>query len=263
MLAAGLALLAAPSKGTAGTPESSSAVEDWLLPGIDLRGVRFEAGAWCRYRVIDEAEGIRDTTVVDVSVPIDGAVGPVRHGSATAWWVEFANGAPGTPESERDVLRVLVDADITKRARGDSLAAYVRGYWVRRGGGAVEPGDLAELDRLTLGSDATWNELPDTTVETEAGRFACHRRVRVRRDDRRTPRGRVTVVLRRVDRWTLWLSDDVPLFGLVACRIDRLRESRTEPRVRGIPSTGPRRSRVTTELIATGRGATSRIVVSP
>lgn len=240
------------------------AVDDWLVPGLDLREVAFEAGAWCRYRVVDEADGVRDTTVVDVSVPVDGAVGGAPGRAPRAWWIEFASGPPGADETARDVLRVLVDADIARGARGDSLSAYVRGYWVRRAGGRVEPGDLAELDRLTLDAGVGgWGALPDTVVTTPAGRFVCRRRVRTRLESRRRRQGRVTVIVQRRDRWTLLLCDAVPLFRLVRCRVDRLRESRTEPRLRGIPDPGPRRSHVVTELVATGRGARSRLTVTP
>jgi hypothetical protein len=46
----------------------------------------------------------------------------------------------------------------------------------------------------------------------------------------------------------------VPLFHLVMSEIDRTRESRTVPAVKGIPETGPRRSRTTKRLDRARRG---------
>jgi hypothetical protein len=47
----------------------------------------------------------------------------------------------------------------------------------------------------------------------------------------------------------------------VKSEIDRTRESRTVPAVKGIPETGPRRSRTTSVLVAHGTGAKPIIVI--
>jgi hypothetical protein len=47
----------------------------------------------------------------------------------------------------------------------------------------------------------------------------------------------------------------VPVFHLVKSEIERTRESRTVPPVRGIPEAGPKTSRTTSLLVAHGTGA--------
>jgi hypothetical protein len=60
---------------------------------------------------------------------------------------------------------------------------------------------------------------------------------------------------RREDHVQVWISPVVPVFHLAKCEIQRVRESRTVPPVRGIPDAGAKRSRTTSVIVAHGTGA--------
>ena len=224
-----------------------------LLPGIDIRDVDFTVGRWCRYLVIDEAMGQSDSSEVYLAVV-------AREKGRDAWWLEIESGPSGTPAEERDAARFLVDGAVRGMAPGDSLYQFVGRLYIKRGREPVEEGDPRDLTRLTIvnpTSESDWIVTPDTVVLTPAGRIAGEMRHFENVVSRDIPAGNVMLKQRNVDRVKVWRSPDVPVFHLVRCEIERVRETRTVPPVRGIPETGPRESRTTSVLIAFGDGAKS------
>lgn len=227
--------------------------ESFLLPGIDMRSIEFTVGAWCRYRVIDTAMDQSDTTEVYLAV-----VGSEKTASGTAYWLEVESRVPGKKDDERDVARALVDDRIHSMAEGDSLHTYISRFYTMKGHDAPEKGDPADLRKLTRVSPASaadWKTTPGQPLETPAGKFTCERRVFDRSDSRDVPNGRVVIKQKRTDHVEIFTAPGVPLFHLVKSEIDRTRESRTVPAIKGIPETGPRQSRTTSVLIAHGTNA--------
>jgi hypothetical protein len=222
-----------------------------LLPGIDIRDVDFTVGGWCRYVVIDEALGETDSSEVYLAV-----VG--REKGKDAYWIEIENGPLHAPAGERDAARFLVDGSVRGMAPGDSLYQFVSRLYIRRGRGPVETGNPRDLTRLTIVNpthEDDWTVTSDSVVSTPAGPIAGEMRQFENTMSRETPTGNVTIVQRNVDRVTVWRSPDVPVFHLVRCDIERVRETRTVPPIQGIPATGPRKSRTTSVLLAFGKGA--------
>jgi hypothetical protein len=231
-----------------------------LLPGIDIRDIDFQVGAWCRYVVVDEAMEVVDSTSVYIAV-----VGKEKTPRGAAYWLEIESGPVGGPAADRDLARALVDEGVRSMAEGDSLYRFVSRYYIRKGRGPVEPGDVHDLKRLTIvspTSDRDWVITPATTVSTPAGAFVCESRRFEKTESNETPSGRVKIVQRRTDRVEVWTSNAVPVFHLARCVVERERESKTIPAVRGIPESGPRRSRTTSLVVAFGKGAKS-LVSSP
>jgi hypothetical protein len=222
-----------------------------LLPGIDIRDVDFTVGRWCRYVVIDEAMGETDSSEVYLAV-----VG--REKDRDAWWLEIESGPTGAPSEDRDAARFLVDGSVRGMTPSDSLYQYVSRLYIRRGRAPVERGDPRNLTRLTIvnpTSENDWIITPDVTVSTPAGRIAGEMRQFENVVTREIPAGNVKLMQRNVDRVKVWRSPAVPVFHLVRCEIERVRETRTVPAVKGIPETGPRESRTTSVLVAFGDGA--------
>jgi hypothetical protein len=237
----------------AGAPARAAEAESFLLPGIDMRSIDFTVGAWCRYRVVDEAMGESDTTLVYLAV-----VGSEKTVSGTAYWLELESRVPGRSTSERDAARALVDERIHSMAAGDSLHTYISRFYTMKGNDAPQKGDPADLRKLTLVSPSSasdWKTSSGVAVETPAGKFSCEHRVFDRSEARDIPSGRVVIKQKRTDHVEIFTAPSVPLFHLVKSEIDRTRESRTVPAVKGIPETGPRSSHTTSTLIAHGRDA--------
>jgi hypothetical protein len=239
--------------GLCAAPAPGAEVESLLLPGIDLRTIEFTVGAWCRYRVVDEAMGLSDTSTVYLAV-----VGRENVAGAAAYWLEVESIPPGGDRSERDTARALIDERIRDGSAGDSLHAYISRFYTRKGDGAVREGDAGQLRRLRIASPASpsdWTIVPGQSVPTPAGSFVCEKRFFVSTQTRDVPSGRVVLKQKRSDRVEVFTSAKVPLFHLVRSEIVRTRESRTVPPVRGIPETGPKTSRTTSLLVAHGTGA--------
>lgn len=234
-------------------PSRSADTGSVLLPGIDIRNIDFEVGAWCRYIVVDEAMDVTDSSNVYIAV-----VGRERTSRGAAYWLEIESGPLGAAPADRDVARALVDADVRGMAEGDSLYRFISRYYIRKGRGPVEPGDVNDLRRLTVvlpASDRDWVVTPRTTVSTPAGKLECESRRFEKTVGNETPSGRVKIVQQRTDKVEVWTSSTVPVFHLARCVVERERESKTIPAVRGIPESGPRRSRTTSVVVAFGKGA--------
>lgn len=227
--------------------------ESLLLPGIDMRVIDLQVGAWCRYRVIDEAMGQSDTSTVYIAV-----ISRVTTATGSAYWLEVESIAPGAAPSERDVARALVDERIRSMAPGDSLHHFISRYQTRKGDGPVQEGDPKQLRRLSMASPsspADWKTQSGRSVQTPAGTFVCEQRSFEATESRDIPSGRVILKQKRSDRVEVFTSSKVPIFHLVKSEIERTRESRTVPPVRGIPEAGPKTSRTTSLLVAHGTGA--------
>ncbi|HEX6790607.1 MAG TPA: hypothetical protein VF247_04785 [Candidatus Krumholzibacteria bacterium] len=243
----------------AGRSARAADAESLLLPGIDMRSIQFTVGAWCRYRVIDEAMGTSDTSTVYLAV-----VGREKTAKGAAYWLEVESTPPGGAKSDRDVARALVDERIQTMGPGDSLHTFITRYYTRKGDGPVEEGDPRQLRRLSMASPASpsdWKNAPNQSVKTPAGTFVCERRSFAATESRDIPSGRVTLKQKRSDRVEVFTSPSVPLFHLVKSEVERTRESHTVPPVRGIPDAGPRTSRTTSLLVAHGTGAKALIRV--
>jgi hypothetical protein len=238
-------------------PLRAADAESLLLPGVDIRSIDFAVGAWCRYRVVDEAMGQTDSSEVMLAI-----VGRESTPNGPAYWLEIENIPAGRSADERDFTKVLVEARVRSMAPGDSLYHFVRRFYIRKGRGAVEPGDPRDLKRLTVvspTSESDWRVTPNRRIQTAAGDIECELREFEKEESRDVPAGRIVIRQRRIDRVQVWVSPGIPVFHLARCEIERVRESRAVPPVRGVPDTGARRSRTTSEIVSHGTGAKPRV----
>lgn len=241
------------------TPASGSGGDGFLIPGVALSDAEFEIGAWCRYLVVDEIMGVRDSTVVTIAV-----TGQTRRNGVVAWWLELESGPSGGSAAERDVASALISSKIKTLAPGDSLVQYISELYIKRGNGAVEPADPADLEQLSLSNptaDSDWVLTPDETLDTPHGQFTCDHKHLVVDGRKEIDMGRVKLLKNDVDVFDVWLCDDVPIFRVVRCVIDRVRESKTVPSVPGIPNKEREESRTTIELIGSGFDAKPMIEI--
>lgn len=238
---------------------AAESLESFLLPGIDIRRAELDAGKWCRYLVVDEADGISDSMIVYVAV-----LGTENIDGMEWFWLEFESAPVGSGADDHDVTRVLLSSTIQDLSRGDSLYHYVREMYVRRGTEPVSAADPRDLKRLTLTdptSDDDWHIGEPESLETRMGPIVCARKELLLEESREIPAGRVKISQYRRDHFVVWTSQEVPIFGLVRCIIERERESKTIPSLPGIPEAGRRTSRVTTVLLGHGDDARPLITI--
>lgn len=250
--------LAAASMAAAG-PAPAEGGKGFLIPGVALSDAVFEVGAWCRYLVVDEIMGAKDSTTVYIAI-----TGRVDKDGSTAWWLELDSGPVDAPPAQRDIASVLISSDIKNSVPGDSLCQYVSELYIKKGMGPVEPADPASLEQLTLSnptSDSDWELTLGESVETPRGSFSCDHKHLVVKDDREIDMGRVTLVKNDTDVFDVWLCDDVPVFRVARCVIERVRDSRTVPQVPGIPIKEREETRTTIELVDFGADARAKIKI--
>jgi hypothetical protein len=236
-------------------PGAAQVSETFLIPGADLSQLVFETGAWCRYIVVDEALGQVDSTEVYIGIPESEVTdeGP-------AYWVELASKPLRAHPGEGQVVRLLVLKSITEIAEGDSLGRYVRKLYIKKGTRPLEEKDPDSYEDLTLivpTSEALWESSPEANVVTKGGAFNCTKKTRRVESNQEIPTGKIKLIKKSRDDYTVWFCDDVPVFRLVKCVIERSRETDTVPRMTGIPVSGPRYSRSEAELTEFGDDAES------
>jgi len=235
-----------------------AASEVVLLPGVDIREATFVVGSWCRYLVIDEAEGVVDSSELYIAV-----VGEVSNGDKLSYWVEIESGVSGAVENDRELVKALISNDIKQFQEGDSLYQYIEMMYLRKGVGPVTLGDRRKFQQLSLTaptSDAGWSH-ERASVETPVGPIECNHKALTVEDSREMPSDRMTIVKTSSDVFDVWSAQQVPVFHLVRCVIERSRETRTRPRIPGIPELGPRLSRTTSMLMSYGSDARPLIAV--
>lgn len=245
--AAGLVLLAGPGE----------TAESFLVPGADFSQLLVRKGAWCRYLVVDEALGEEDSTELYVGVP---AAENTARGQA--FWLELATRPLGSEAEEAQVLKLLVLETIKGFSEGDSLGDYVLRLYISKGGRPAEEKDPASYEDLSLvvpTSETAWTASEGVAVAVSGGRFTCTKKQRSVESEEDIPTGKLRLIRRSRDDFTVWFCDEVPVFRLVKCIIDRSRETETVPRIAGVPVSGEKRSRTTAEL--TGFGFDARPIL--
>jgi hypothetical protein len=243
-----------------GSP-ARGADDAFLIPGADFSRLTLDAGAWCRYLVVDEALDEADSTEIYIGVPQR-----VETDHGTAYWVEMETRARGAADREPEILKMLILGKIRDCAVGDSLGQYVLRLYIRNGTHPIHEENPRRYEGFSLvvpTTDSTWTSVPDVTIRTGAGEFTALRKQRTVTDDREIKTGKVTIVKKSSDSFSVWFSDQVPVFHLVRCEIDRSRETTTEPRLAGIPVAGDRRSKTTAELTSYGHHAKEILPLEP
>jgi hypothetical protein len=157
-----------------------------------------------------------------------------------------------------------VSSQIKDSAPGDSLSQYVSELYLKKGSGDVERADPSDLEQLRLSnptSDADWEITRGESVVTPRGEFTCdHKHLRVN-NDREIDMGKVTLIKKDTDLYDVWLNKDVPIFHVVKCVIERVRDSRTVPQVPGIPNKESELTTTTVVLIDFGGNAAAKLKI--
>jgi len=184
----------------------------FFIPGVDFSKLVLEEGAWCRYRVADEALGLIDSSEIYVGVP-SSEMTP----DGLAFWVEVETRPAGAGTEEAQVLKLLVMEQIRRFSVGDSLGDYVVRLYNRSGTHPIREENPKESKRFSLvipTTDSSWVATPDVPTVTAGGHFTCIKKERVVVDDKEVPTGNVKLIKRARDEFKVWFCDDIPVFRL-------------------------------------------------
>jgi hypothetical protein len=243
-------------------PSGAAATEDnYFLPGVDFALIDFAPGAWCRYLVVDKALGIDDSTEVYFAIA-SCEMGP----EGDAYWVEVQNKPRGAGTEEAEIYKLLIDASIKRASSQDTLVRFVSRFYIKKGNEPLAAEDPARLRDFSLGlptSKSQWIIEPGVTVKTPAGDFSCEKKQLAVVTEKEIPTGRIKLIEKRNDRWAVWIAQEVPVFHIVRCLIERSKQTQAVPEVPGIPSSSRRESETVVELLAFGYDAEPLVRIEP
>jgi hypothetical protein len=177
-----------------------------------------------------------------------------------AFWVELASTPLPADSGSGEVIKLLVLEQITDFADGDSLGEYVLKLFIRKGAQPVEEKDPKSYKGLSLivpSAEELWESSHGVNVVTMGGAFDCTKKTRSVESNQEIPTGNIKLIKKSRDDFDVWFCDEVPVFHLVKCVIERSRETYTVPRITGIPISGPKYSKTRAELTAFGNDAKS------
>jgi hypothetical protein len=196
---------------------------DFLVPGVSLESVTFTRGARVRYLVTSEVHGAIDSSMVELAV-LDSGTADVL--------LEILSASVPVLEEETVTVRLRLERTVTSISSPDEFRDCIREILVRDGTDPFrEPSDEEaadfELERVLLRQDtaAARRNLECETIETAAGTFYCEVTELSRRDQRAVKLGGIDAERIEEEVSTIWMSRDVPFWGMVKSRVERRRET--------------------------------------
>ncbi len=196
---------------------------DFLVPGVSLESVIFTRGARVRYLVTSEVHGAVDSSIVELAV-LESAAADIL--------LEIFSASVPEKEEETVTVRLRLERKVTSISSPEEFRDYIREVLVRNGTEPFrEPSDEEvddfELERVLLKRDeaSARRSLGRETIETVAGTFYCEVTELSRRDRRAVKLGGIDAERIEEEVSTVWMSREVPFWGMVRSRVERRRET--------------------------------------
>lgn len=198
---------------------AAAAAVDFILPGVSLGSVSLAAGARVAYLVVSQTLGSSDSTYVELAVLSRGR-GEVRLEVSTA---------PFPPRRDETLaVRLRLAERAVSAASADEFRACIREIRIREGAESFREPTPSELEDLAIedlfirrSGEGERRSLPPATVAVPAGSFLCSVVETSRRDARTVTLGGVRAERVEEEATRIWISADVPLWGLVKSRVER------------------------------------------
>lgn len=224
---------------------------DFLVPGVNLEDISFVPGTKVTYLTISHAYGTSDTSVVELSV-LEYLDGTAR--------LEITS-MPYPPAAEEAVtVRLALSDSVKLSSTTDDVFRYIGRIEIREGAGPFREPTREEIDdfgveRLFIRSRGEFERVPrePETIETPAGVFACRVDEMSRFSSRKVKMGGIDAERREEERTVLWLSAEVPFWGLVRSTVERVASTEILSGKRA-PKLLPRRSVTESVLFAVEPG---------
>ena len=192
---------------------------DFLVPGMSLESVSLVPGSRVSYLVTSQSFGVTDSSYVELRV-LDRAGGAFRLEI-------FSSPYPRSKEGST-TIRLRLAERVTSATTSEAFRSCLEEIRIREGAGAFRSPTQKELDDLDIeGLFVRANDhserrvLEPARIATPAGSFLCDGAELSRKETRQVSLGGVQA--ERTEEMTsrLWLSREVPLWGLVKSRIEK------------------------------------------
>jgi hypothetical protein len=207
------AALAAPAAGI-----------DFLVPGVSLESLSFDPGARVRYLVTSEVRGAIDSSEVELAV---------LECDAECVLLEIYSTPIPHNEQETVTVRMRLDRRVTSISSPAEFKACIREMMIKEGSELFrEPSEEEiedyEFERVFLTRDegAVRRDLGTERIESPAGVFVCDI-IELSTCDRRSVKlGGIDAERVEEEVSIVWLSDEIPFWGMVQSSVERRRETR-------------------------------------
>jgi hypothetical protein len=194
---------------------------DFIVPGVALDSVDFEAGADVTYLVIVHAYGTSDTSMVRLSV-LD-----VMDDFSI---LEIVSGPYPTIEEETVTIRFALAKRFREYSTPDEIFECIDQIRVRNGTEPFRSPTREEIEEFDLrqimfhaNEDRRRRQMPAQEVATRAGSFPCDVVEYTTSDTRTVSLGGIEAERLREERSVLWFSPRIPFWGLVKSRVEMKR----------------------------------------
>jgi|GEM_PF-1792806 len=192
---------------------------DFLVPGMSLESVSLVPGARVSYLVTSQSFGATDSSYVELRV-LDRAGGAFR--------LEILSSPYPRSEEGSTTVRLRLAERVTSAATSEAFRSCLEEIRIREGAGAFRAPTQKELDDLDIeelfvraNEHSERRAFEPARIATPAGSFLCDGVELSRKETRQVSLGGVQA--ERTEEMTsrLWLSREVPLWGLVKSRIEK------------------------------------------
>ena len=199
--------------------EASGEKLDFLVPGVSLDMVSFEAGTRVSYLIIAEAYGEKDSSVVELAV-LDLEENDVV--------LEIASSPYPAREEETITVRLRIAEKIKTITSPEEFYTHLKEILVQEGRESFRSPTADEIEDFELekmflpdGEQMERNILHPEKLETPAGTFTCEKVELTRSEARPVSLGGVQAERMEEEKSVLWLSTDIPFWGLVRSMVER------------------------------------------
>jgi hypothetical protein len=192
---------------------------DFLIPGMTLESISLVPGARVAYLVTSESFGATDSSYVELRV--------VEHKRRVLLIEIISSPYPRSKERGMTVRLRLADR-VTSATSSEVFRSCLEEMLIRDGDGAFraptdEELDDLDVDRLFIRANdhALRRPLEPARIATPAGTFLCDGMELARNETKPVSLGGVQVQRSEEETSRLWLSRDVPLWGLVKSSVEK------------------------------------------
>lgn len=204
-------------------PEPAAGI-DFLVPGVSLESLSFDPGARVRYLVTSEVRGAIDSSEVELAV---------LECHADEVLLEIVSTPLPNNVEETVMVRMRLDRRVTSISSPAEFKECIREMLVREGTEQFrEPSEEEiadyEFERVFVKRDETAvrRDLGTERIESPAGAFVCDILELSTRDRRAVKLGGIDAERVEEEVSTIWLSDEIPFWGMVKSSVERRRETR-------------------------------------
>jgi len=216
---------------------------DFLVPGMSLESVSLVPGARVSYLVVSKSFGAADSSFIELRV--------LEH-KGGAFRLEIVSSPYPRSKEESVTVRLRLAERVTSVTSPESFSSCLLEVVIREGTGAFREPTARELDDMDIESiflrpddGLLRTPLVSAKIAVPAGAFLCNGAEYSRDETRPVSLGGVQAQRVEEEKSRIWISRDVPLWGLVKSTVEK--KSRTV--TAGVPASAARSRETATESV--------------